>query len=264
MVKSFNDPMCDQFVFLLSSKAGGCGLNLIGGNRLILFDMSWNPADDKQAAARVWRDGQQKRVYVYKLMTTGTIEEKIFQRQINKEGLQSVVDGGDDNSAQAEENLMSKDQLKDLFTYDPSTLSTTFEHMVLDKLPDEVDNALSKSGPVLQQQSGCPKEDDLANWGLHSNSDTVPDECMQLCGHKDVSFVFSCQVEGKPIPPDRPILSERKHATDAEGNYAEGNTVPARAMEHKLTMQVECQRKATQNTVVSESDCTDSDFSGEN
>jgi DNA repair and recombination RAD54-like protein len=44
MVKNFNDPNCDQFVFLLSSKAGGCGLNLIGGNRLILFDMSWNPA----------------------------------------------------------------------------------------------------------------------------------------------------------------------------------------------------------------------------
>ena len=44
MVKKFNDPKEDQFIFLLSSKAGGCGLNLIGGNRLIMFDMSWNPA----------------------------------------------------------------------------------------------------------------------------------------------------------------------------------------------------------------------------
>ncbi|XP_028121146.1 DNA repair and recombination protein RAD54-like [Camellia sinensis] len=42
------------------SKAGGCGLNLIGGNRLVLFDPDWNPANDKQAAARVWRDGQKK------------------------------------------------------------------------------------------------------------------------------------------------------------------------------------------------------------
>lgn len=41
------------FVFLLSSKAGGCGLNLVGANRLILFDPDWNPATDKQAAARV-------------------------------------------------------------------------------------------------------------------------------------------------------------------------------------------------------------------
>jgi len=48
LVKQFNDMNDNQFVFLLSSKAGGCGLNLVGGNRLILFDMSWNPADDKR------------------------------------------------------------------------------------------------------------------------------------------------------------------------------------------------------------------------
>ena len=208
MVKSFNDPKSDQFIFLLSSKAGGCGLNLIGGNRLILFDMSWNPADDKQAAARVWRDGQQKKVYVYKLMTTGTIEEKIFQRQLNKEGLQSVVDGGHDDSAQAETNLMSFDQLRDLFTYDPNTLSTTFEHMVLEK-EEDMETEMSKAGPVSRRQQGSPKEDNLADWGLHSDPTTVPDECMQICAEKDVSFIFSCQVDGKHVPPERPILGSK-------------------------------------------------------
>ncbi|KAF5751213.1 protein CHROMATIN REMODELING 25 [Tripterygium wilfordii] len=48
LVNRFNDPSKDEFVFLLSSKAGGCGLNLIGGNRLVLFDPDWNPANDKQ------------------------------------------------------------------------------------------------------------------------------------------------------------------------------------------------------------------------
>ncbi|KAL7002809.1 DNA-dependent ATPase protein rad54 [Sarracenia purpurea var. burkii] len=81
----------DEFVFLLSSKAGGCGLNLIGGNRLVLFDPDWNPANDKQAAARVWRDGQKKRVYIYRFLSTGTIEEKVYQRQMSKEGLQKVI-----------------------------------------------------------------------------------------------------------------------------------------------------------------------------
>lgn len=47
---------------MLSSKAGGCGLNLIGANRLIMFDPDWNPANDDQAMARVWRDGQKKPV----------------------------------------------------------------------------------------------------------------------------------------------------------------------------------------------------------
>lgn len=48
MVQAFNDTTSNSFVFLLSSKAGGCGLNLIGGNRLVLFDPDWNPANDKQ------------------------------------------------------------------------------------------------------------------------------------------------------------------------------------------------------------------------
>ena len=48
LVVAFNDLSQKQFVFLLSSKAGGCGLNLVGGNRLVLFDPDWNPANDKQ------------------------------------------------------------------------------------------------------------------------------------------------------------------------------------------------------------------------
>ena len=53
---------------MLSSKAGGCGLNLIGANRLVMFDPDWNPANDDQAMARVWRDGQKKPCFVYRLL----------------------------------------------------------------------------------------------------------------------------------------------------------------------------------------------------
>ena len=77
LVDQFNNPEGKEFIFLLSSKAGGCGINLIGANRLILFDPGmqdalgmlltsdsvkpdWNPAADQQALARVWRDGQKK------------------------------------------------------------------------------------------------------------------------------------------------------------------------------------------------------------
>ena len=66
-------------------------MNLIGANRLILFDPSWNPAIDQQAMARIWRDGQKKDVYIYRLLSTGTVEEKIFQRQILKQEFASVL-----------------------------------------------------------------------------------------------------------------------------------------------------------------------------
>ena len=53
-------------VFLLSSKAGGVGLNLVGASRLIMYDIDWNPANDLQAMARIWRDGQKKTVRIYR------------------------------------------------------------------------------------------------------------------------------------------------------------------------------------------------------
>jgi len=97
LVDKFNDPNGDEFIFLLSSKAGGCGLNLVGANRLVLFDPDWNPAADQQALARVWRDGQAKDCFVYRFIATGSIEEKIFQRQSHKQSLSScVVDSAED------------------------------------------------------------------------------------------------------------------------------------------------------------------------
>ena len=58
-------------ICLLSTRAGGAGLNLVGANRLVLFDSDWNPAVDLQAMARVWRDGQRKPCLVYRLLITG-------------------------------------------------------------------------------------------------------------------------------------------------------------------------------------------------
>jgi superfamily II DNA or RNA helicase len=106
------------FCFLLSSRAGGCGLNLIGANRLILFDPDWNPAVDKQAAARVWRDGQAKRCFIYRFLTTGTIEEKVYQRQLSKEGLSGVLGGSTADAS------LTKDELRDLFQLDQKALET--------------------------------------------------------------------------------------------------------------------------------------------
>ncbi|PSK46541.1 hypothetical protein B9Z65_5509 [Elsinoe australis] len=121
LVDKFNDPDGNEFVFLLSSKAGGCGLNLIGANRLVLFDPDWNPAADQQALARVWRDGQKKDCFVYRFIATGSIEEKIFQRQSHKQSLSScVVD-----SAEDVERHFSLDSLRELFMYNPNTTSDT-------------------------------------------------------------------------------------------------------------------------------------------
>jgi len=119
----FNDPKSGYFAFLLSSKAGGCGLNLIGGSRLVMFDMSWNPADDKQAAARCWRDGQKLQCYTYRFVSTGTLEERIFQRQLAKEGLQNVIEDKD------QINHFATDDLKRLFFFRDDTASELHDEL---------------------------------------------------------------------------------------------------------------------------------------
>ncbi|RDW70081.1 putative DNA repair and recombination protein RAD26 [Coleophoma crateriformis] len=81
----------DLHVFLLTTKVGGLGVNLTGANRVIIFDPDWNPSTDVQARERAWRLGQKKEVTIYRLMTAGTIEEKIYHRQIFKQFLTNKI-----------------------------------------------------------------------------------------------------------------------------------------------------------------------------
>ncbi|ETK73625.1 hypothetical protein L915_19464, partial [Phytophthora nicotianae] len=88
---AFNAPDSNLFAFLLTTRAGGIGVNLVGADRVVVFDPDWNPSTDVQARERAWRIGQQKPVTVYRLVTAGTIEEKIYHRQIFKQYLTSKV-----------------------------------------------------------------------------------------------------------------------------------------------------------------------------
>ncbi|MBS0622200.1 MAG: SNF2 helicase associated domain-containing protein [Verrucomicrobia bacterium] len=97
LVKQFNED--DRIsVFLVSLKAGGTGLNLIGADTVIHYDMWWNPAVENQATDRVHRIGQKRSVSSYKLITMGTIEEKICDMQKRKEGLVKRVVSCDDEA----------------------------------------------------------------------------------------------------------------------------------------------------------------------
>merc|ERR1719409_30964 len=84
-----NDP--DVSVFLLSTRAGGLGINLVAADTVIIFDSDWNPQADLQAQDRCHRIGQKKPVLVYRLCASGTVEEKILERAANKRRLEHMV-----------------------------------------------------------------------------------------------------------------------------------------------------------------------------
>ncbi|CAG0917341.1 unnamed protein product [Notodromas monacha] len=90
-IDKFNRSDNSLRLMLVSTKAGGIGVNMVGANRAILFDVNWNPANDVQALYRIYRLGQTKPVYVYRLVATGCMEERIYARCIAKLSLSSRV-----------------------------------------------------------------------------------------------------------------------------------------------------------------------------
>lgn len=90
LVDEFNNTASID-LFLLTTRVGGLGINLTGANRVIIFDPDWNPSTDVQARERAWRLGQKREVTIYRLMTSGTIEEKIYHRQIFKQFLTNKI-----------------------------------------------------------------------------------------------------------------------------------------------------------------------------
>lgn len=96
------------FVFLLSTRAGGLGINLTAADTVIFYDSDWNPTIDSQAMDRAHRLGQTKQVTVYRLLTKGTIEERMRDRAKQKEQVQQVVMEGKANFGKKKEDVQNK------------------------------------------------------------------------------------------------------------------------------------------------------------
>ncbi|EWM24038.1 putative chromatin remodelling complex atpase chain, partial [Nannochloropsis gaditana] len=108
LIDTYNAPNSSKFAFLLSTRAGGLGINLQTADTVILYDSDWNPQADLQAQDRAHRIGQKRPVNIYRLVTQGTIEEKIVERAQKKLKLDAMVV---QQGRLQDKDKMSKDEL---------------------------------------------------------------------------------------------------------------------------------------------------------
>ena len=109
-VDRFQDPNHDAFVFLISTRAGGCGINLTAASKVVIFDSDWNPQNDLQAQARCHRIGQTKQVDVYRVLAENTYEDRMFEIASQKLGLDHVILNA---QQQVQDHGMSKMKISD-------------------------------------------------------------------------------------------------------------------------------------------------------
>ncbi|XP_074935973.1 DNA excision repair protein ERCC-6-like 2 isoform X2 [Phalacrocorax aristotelis] len=114
IVREFNS-IQEINICLVSTMAGGLGLNFVGANIVILFDPTWNPANDLQAIDRAYRIGQYKDVKVFRLISLGTVEEMMYLRQVYKQQLHCAVVGSENAKRYFEAVQGSKEHQGELF-----------------------------------------------------------------------------------------------------------------------------------------------------
>jgi len=204
-VTRFQEPGAAIPVFLLSSAVGGLGLTLTAADRVIIVDPAWNPAADAQSVDRAYRMGQTRDVAVYRLITAGTVEEKIYRKQVFKAGLSAAASGSAPGGDVA--RYFTSGEMRDLFACHPDGLDTpaTAQALLARHAPpqDSAPDAIAKevADTVLAQSCVAAVTD-------HSVLFTQADDT--VAGPGELHPPVSSSLSAPSVPPAASLTPQRK------------------------------------------------------
>lgn len=165
----------ELFVFLLSTRAGGLGINLTAADTVIFYDHDWNPSNDQQAMDRAHRLGQTKQVTIYRLITKNTIDERIVRLARNKKEVQDIVVG---NKAYSEQGMAKPQEIVNLLLDDDQMAETMLRRKQEDeRLQTEGKAAQMKSNVAKRKAKAeaaavaSPQIQGQANWAFDEDED---------------------------------------------------------------------------------------------
>ncbi|XP_022355795.1 lymphoid-specific helicase isoform X3 [Enhydra lutris kenyoni] len=178
---SFNtDP--DVFIFLVSTRAGGLGINLTAADTVIIYDSDWNPQSDLQAQDRCHRIGQTKPVVVYRLVTANTIDQKIVERAAAKRKLEKLIihknhfKGGQSGLNQSKNFLDPKELMELLKSRDyEREIKGSREKVISDK---DLELLLDRSDLIDQMNASGPIKEKMGIFKILENSEDSSPECL--------------------------------------------------------------------------------------
>eukprot|EP00917_Polyrhabdina_sp_WS-2016_P011200 GHVP01024758.1.p1 GENE.GHVP01024758.1~~GHVP01024758.1.p1 ORF type:complete len:208 (+),score=22.20 GHVP01024758.1:1234-1857(+) len=170
-IAEFNNPDSQKRIFILSTRAGGLGLNLQSADTVIIFDSDWNPHADLQAQDRAHRIGQQNEVRILRLVTRGSVEEYIILKAGNKLGMDDKIiqAGRFDQKTTNEERekilrtLLEKESEKKTSQDEEATITNTLINELISRSPEEanifeqIDKETENSGLFTHEELEGPR-----------------------------------------------------------------------------------------------------------
>lgn len=224
-IEHFNAPDSSDFAFILSTRAGGLGINLMTADTVILFDSDWNPQADLQAMARAHRIGQTKPVSVYRLVSKETVEEEVLERAKNKLVLDYVT-------IQKGVTDKDNDEVKDRLAH------------IRDKVnepnsSEDISRILKRRGQKMFEQSGNQKKLEeldidsvLENAEVHKTEEA---ERIQADGGEEFLKAFEfVDVKVDELTWDEIIPKERLEDAKAEEKKKEDEKYLAKVIEENM------------------------------
>lgn len=204
LVDQFNED-ASYDLFLLTTRVGGLGVNLTGADRVIIFDPDWNPSTDVQARERAWRLGQKRDVSIYRLMTAGTIEEKIYHRQIFKQFLTNKI-----LQDPKQRRFFKMNDLHDLFTLDDSEDRDT----ETGRMFSGTETRIAKSNTPAEEE--LPPEETSSSTDKSNEKRDNDDDFMQVASMNGVAGLedFHTNDADKKRPSEEPAGAANADADD--------------------------------------------------
>uniref|UniRef100_A0A8C6KL88 SNF2 related chromatin remodeling ATPase 5 n=1 Tax=Nothobranchius furzeri TaxID=105023 RepID=A0A8C6KL88_NOTFU len=208
-INAYNEPNSTKFIFMLSTRAGGLGINLATADVVILYDSDWNPQVDLQAMDRAHRIGQQKQVRVYRFITENTVEERIVERAEMKLRLDSIVIQQGrlvDPSA----NKLGKDEMLSIIRHGATHVFASKESEITDDDIDAILERGERKTMEMKEKLSSLGESSLRNFTMDTENTSV--YTFEGEDYREKKKVKAQSLVCKNAKPTTPwtLISERK------------------------------------------------------